>query len=113
MATRMRLPDPADWRVVGEAIVSGVGTDEALAVLERPHGLSAPAVFVMRLGLGWHEEAIAHLQEMQRAGAGDLWRIGVFPEYDRLRDDPRFIEIVKELGVPNGWDPVTQTAIWP
>jgi hypothetical protein len=67
----------------------------------------------MRLGLGWHDEAIEYVQEMQRAGAGDLWRIGVYPEYDPLRDDPRFIEIVKDLGVPNGWDRVTQTAIWP
>jgi len=113
MATLMHLADPADWRVVGEANVTGIGTEEALAVLERADGLSARDLFVMRLSLGWYEEAIAYLQEMQRAGAGDLWRIGVFPEYDRLRDDPRFIEIVKELGVPNGWDPVTQTAIWP
>ncbi len=113
MAFRMHLPDPADWRIVGEAIVTGVGTHEALAVLERPQGLSSRDMFGMRLGLGWHEEAIEHLQQMRRAGAGDLWRIGVFPEYDPLRDDPRFIEIVKDLGIPNGWDPVTQTAIWP
>ena len=113
MATLMHLADPADWRVVGEANVTGIGTEEALAVLERADGLSARDLFVMRLSLGWYEEAIAYLQEMQRAGAGDLWRIGVFPEYDPLRDDPRFIEIVKELGVPNGWDSVTQTAIWP
>ena len=112
MATRMRLADPADWRVVGEAMVTGVGTEEALAVLDRADGLSRD-LFVMRLGLGWHDEAIEYVQEMQRAGAGDLWRIGVYPEYDLLRDDPRFIEIVKELGVPNGWDTDTQTAIWP
>ncbi|MBK5098623.1 MAG: hypothetical protein JJE01_12625, partial [Gemmatimonadetes bacterium] len=61
----------------------------------------------------WHDEAIEYLQEMQRAGAGYLWRIGVYPEYDSLRDDPRFVEIVKDLGVPNGWDTATQTAIWP
>ena len=113
VATLMGLENPLGWRVVGEAMVSGVGTDEALALLERSHGLSAPALFVMRLGLGWREEAIQYLQEMQRAGAGDLWRIGVFPEYDPLREDPRFIEIVMELGIPNGWDTDTQTAIWP
>ncbi len=113
MATRMGLEDPAGWRVVGEAMVSGVRTGEALAVLDRSEGLTAQNVFVMRLGLGWREEAIEYLQEMQRAGAGDLWRVGVYPEFDALRDDPRFIEIVKDLGVPNGFDPVTQTAIWP
>ena len=32
---------------------------------------------------------------------------------DPLRDDPRFIEIVKDLGIPNGYDPVRKTAIWP
>jgi hypothetical protein len=50
---------------------------------------------------------------MQRSGAGDLWRIGVFPEWDSLRDDPRFIEIVKEMGIPNGYDPVAKQPIWP
>lgn len=50
---------------------------------------------------------------MQRAAAGDLWRIGVYPEYEPLRHDPRFIEIVKSLGVPNGYDPVTRKALWP
>ncbi|MBK5098050.1 MAG: hypothetical protein JJE01_09725, partial [Gemmatimonadetes bacterium] len=99
MATRMGLQNPVNWRVVGEAMVTGVGTEEALAVLDRADGLSARDLFVMRLGLGWHDEAIEYLQEMQRAGAGYLWRIGVYPEYDSLRDDPRFVEIVKDLGV--------------
>lgn len=29
------------------------------------------------------------------------------------REDPRFIAIVKDLGLPNGYDPVTKTARWP
>jgi len=54
-----------------------------------------------------------YLQAMHAVGAGPLWRIGTLPEYDPLRSDPRFIAIVRDLGVPNGYDPVTQTAIWP
>jgi len=113
MAIRMHMEDPTAWRVVGESMVTGARTEEALAVLDRQAGLTSRDEFLMRLGLGQHEEAIAYLQEMRRSGAGDLWRIGVFPEYDPLREDPRFIDIVIELGVPNGWDTNTQTAIWP
>ena len=55
--------------------------------------------------LGQQEETIAYLQELRRAGAGELLRIGVYPEFDSLRDDPRFIAIVESLGLPNGYDP--------
>ncbi len=61
--------------------------------------------FALRLQLGQRDETIAYLQEMQRTGAGDLLTIGVYPEFDPLRDDPRFIEIVESLGLPNGYDP--------
>ena len=113
MAARMGLPDPARWRVVGEALATGTRADEALAVLDASPGLLPRDDMPIRVRLGQREEAIAYLQEMERVGAGDLWRIGVFPERDPLRDDPRFIEIVKALGVPNGYDPVARQAIWP
>ena len=112
-ARRMGLPDPADWRIVGEAMVSETRTGEALDVIDRSSGLLPRDEYLIRLGLGQYEEAMVYLQNMRESGAGDLWRIGSFPEWDPLRDDPRFIEIVKELGIPNGYDPETKTAIWP
>ena len=112
-ARRMGLPEPADWRIVGEAMVSETRTGEALDVIDRSSGLLPRDEYLIRLGLGQYEEAMVYLQNMRESGAGDLWRIGSFPEWDPLRDDPRFIEIVKELGIPNGYDPETKTAIWP
>jgi TolB-like protein/tetratricopeptide (TPR) repeat protein len=113
MARGMGFENPVDWRVVGEAIVTGNRTEEALAVLDRPGGLIPRDEVPLRLRLGEREETIAYLERMEQAGAGDLWRIGVYPEYNPLRDDPRFIEIVKSLGVPNGYDPVEKKPIWP
>jgi TolB-like protein/tetratricopeptide (TPR) repeat protein len=113
MATKMGFPNPSEWRGVGEAIVTGAGTEEARAVVGRSPGMTRRDEMLIRIGLGEYEEAIAYLQEMWRSGAGDLWRIGVFPEWSPLRDDPRFIEIVKDLDIPNGYDPVAKQPIWP
>ena len=113
MATALGLADPDGWRVVGEAIVTGRNRDQAIAVIDAATELLPREKFLFRPLLGQHEETIAYLQEMQRSGAGDLWRIGVFPEWDPLRDDPRFVDIVKAMGVPNGYDPVAKQATWP
>jgi serine/threonine-protein kinase len=113
MADQMGFEPPEDWRVLGEAIVTGDRTAEALALLDRAPVLVPRDEYGFRLQLGQREETIAYLQDMQRAGAGDLWRIGVYPEFDPLREDPRFIEIVKLLDIPNGYDPVAGEPIWP
>ena len=105
MAEQIGFEAPAEWRVVGEAIVTGSRTEEAIAVIDGSPGMIPRDEFALRLRLGQRDEMIAHLQEMQRTGAGDLLRIGVYPEFDPLRDDPRFIEIVESLGLPNGYDP--------
>ena len=105
MAEQIGLEAPVEWRVVGEAIVTGSRTEEAIAVIDGSPGMIPRDEFALRLRLGQRDEMIAHLQEMQRTGAGDLLRIGVYPEFDPLRDDPRFIAIVESLGLPNGYDP--------
>jgi len=113
MAERMALAGPAAWRLVGEAMVTGERVEEAIAVIDGAPGMTPRDEFALRLGLGQRDEMIAYLEEMQRVGAGDLWRIGTYVEFEPLRDDPRFIEMTKTLGVPNGYDPVAQKPIWP
>ena len=113
MARNTGLSDPEGWRVVGEAIVTGDRVPEAIALLDRAEDLPPRRQFLFRPILGQVDETIAYLQEMQQSGAGDLWRIGVFPEWDPLRKDPRFIEIVKSFGIPNGYDRVAKRPIWP
>ncbi|MEJ2547677.1 MAG: hypothetical protein P8125_07640 [Gemmatimonadota bacterium] len=113
MARSLGLPDPDQWRILGEAIVTGDRTEEALALLDRTDELPPRRQFLFRPTLGQVDETIAYLQEMEAEGAGDLWRIGVFPEWDPLRDDPRFLAIVRSVGVPNGYDPMAKAPIWP
>ena len=113
MARNTGLSDPEGWRVVGEAVVTGDRVPEAIAVLDRAEDMPPRRQFLFRPILGQVDETIAYLQEMQQSGAGDLWRIGVFPEWDPLREDPRFIEIVKSFGIPNGYDRVAKRPIWP
>jgi TolB-like protein len=112
-AAGLGLTDPDAWRVVGEAIVTGRNREQAIAVIDVETELLPREKFLFLPLLGQHEETIAYLQEMQRTGAGDLWRIGVFPEWDSLRDDPRFVAIVRDMGIPNGYDPVAKRPIWP
>jgi hypothetical protein len=67
----------------------------------------------LELALGDTAAAMAFLQARYDAGAADLWRIGTLPQYDPLRKDPRFVAIVRSMGLPNGYDREAATAIWP
>ena len=67
----------------------------------------------LRLALGDHETFLLWLEQEWKACAADLIQLGVRPRYDPLRGDLRFIAIVRDLGLPNGYDPVTKTVNWP
>ncbi len=113
LARARGVRDADGWRVIGEAIVDGNRTAEALAVVDRAEALSDYEAHQLRLALGDYETVMRWLEAKWRAGAGDLWRIGMLPQYDPLREDPRFIAIVRDLGLPNGYDPATKTVNWP
>jgi hypothetical protein len=99
--------------VVGSAIVDGERRDKALAIVGRADELDDYEEHQLRLALGDHETYLDWLEDEWKAGAADLFRLGVLPQYDPLRKDPRFIAIVRDLGLPNGYDPVTKTVRWP
>jgi hypothetical protein len=50
--------------------------------------------------LGEKEKAFEILDRMVADRYSTLLAINVDPYYDKLRDDPRFIEIIKKLGLP-------------
>ena len=107
------MANPEEWSVVGSAIVDGEKREEALAIVAPTSELDDFELHQLFLALGDHETYLQWLEEEWKAGAADLVRLGVLPQYDPLRDDPRFIEIVRDLGLPNGYDPVTKTVNWP
>jgi len=105
--------DPDEWGLVGRSVVDGEQREMALAIVDRADELRDSEEYQVRLALGDHETVMQWLEERWKAGAGDLFRLGVLPQYDPLREDPRFIAIVRGLGLPNGYDPVTKTVNWP
>lgn len=107
------LPNPVEWQVVGSAIVDGLRRDEALAIVGASDELEEAEEYQLRLALEDYEVFLDWLEEEWKAGAADLFRLGVLPQYDPVRSDPRFIAIVRDLGSPNGYDPVTKTVNWP
>ena len=107
------LPEPGSWAIVGASLVDGSRREEALAIVRLAGGLDDSEEHQFLRALGDHEIYMSWLDGRWKAGAADLFRLGVLPRYDPLREDPRFIAIVRDLGLPNGYDPVTKTAQWP
>ena len=107
------LRDADEWGLVGRSVVDGEQRDLALEILGGSDKLRDNEAYQVRLALGDYETVVQWLEQKWQAGAGDLFRLGVLPQYDPLRNDPRFIGIVRDLGLPNGYDPVTKTVHWP
>jgi serine/threonine-protein kinase len=107
------LPDPDAWSIVGVSLVDGSRQEEAITIVRQARGLDDFEEYQFLLGLGDHESYMSWLEDQWKAGAADLFRLGVLPRYDVLRDDPRFIAVMRDLGLPNGYDPVTKTVNWP
>ena len=77
---------------------------EALAILEKLKTTKAyvsPAeLAVLYAGLGDKEAAIAALQKAYDAHDLQLQALKVEPRYDSLRTDPRFVELMRKVGLP-------------
>jgi hypothetical protein len=50
--------------------------------------------------LGERDAAFAELERAYASREGDLAFLRVDPRYDPLRDDPRFDELVRRIGIP-------------
>ena len=75
---------------------------EALAGL-RAEGRVNPADWVAEFAyLGETDRALSMLEQMLSDRNPNVIYIGVDPGYDPLRREPRFIQIIEELGLPNG-----------
>lgn len=97
--------DPEAAREVGELIVRAQGmgeevelTDELITRLRV--GTEVPELYA---ALGDAENTILSLQNALRTGAGfrSLLSMKINPSYDFLRNDPRFVALLQEVGLRN------------
>jgi len=77
---------------------------EAQAILEKLKTTKeyvSPAEFaILQVGLGDREGAIASLEKAYAAHDLQLQFLKVDPDYDSLRTDPRFIDLLRRVGLP-------------
>jgi eukaryotic-like serine/threonine-protein kinase len=89
---------------LGYALSQTGKRNEALTILERLKTTKAyvsPAEFaVLQVGLGDKEGAIASLEKAYAAHDLQLQFLKVDPDYDSLRTDPRFIDLLRRVGLP-------------
>lgn len=78
--------------------------NEAQAILQKlmtTKEYVSPAEFaVLQVGLGDKEGAIASLEKAYAAHDLQLQFLKVDPDYDSLRNDPRFIDLMRRVGLP-------------
>jgi serine/threonine-protein kinase len=81
-------------------------TQETRAILRelqtaaRQHWVSPVYFARIHLGLGEYDQAIARLRESYAAQSDHLVHLSLEPAYDPLRNHPRFIEILRGVGLP-------------
>jgi hypothetical protein len=61
---------------------------------------------LVHAGLGENEEALSHLEQCATAGSVQNWIIAPEPFFDGLRQEPRFLEVLRRLNLPH-WTPPT------
>src|SRR4030095_9927703 len=73
----------------------------ALEDAKKGHGPSAGVMAQIYAQLGERDEAVKWLDKAAQSRIdSDIFMLKVSPEWDSIRDDPRFGEIVKEIGLP-------------
>ncbi len=70
-----------------------------LARLEVGQPRSAYAIALVLAALGEHERAFVELQRAYDEGDSHLVELGVFPVFDPLRTDPRFLRLLQRIGL--------------
>ena len=113
---REALADIRDWRALGknpwswgqEAYIQGrlgrrAEAQRLLAKFEQanqhPEADPAQMLAMAYAGMNDRDKAIAYLQEASLRHSNVLTTIKVDPAYDRLRDDPRFQELLHRVGL--------------
>jgi serine/threonine protein kinase/tetratricopeptide (TPR) repeat protein len=101
-------PASAEFRAgLGYACARAGREDRARRILEElkerrsTRYVSAALVAEVHVGLGETDEALSWLAEAERERSPELCWIGVRPAFGPLRAQPRFVELVRAIGLPS------------
>jgi len=99
-------PEPGDRRPFGPRLRPGWTPRDALGLLEelkrrrRTGYVPAAALILAYLGLGEYDQAFLWLQEAYKEQSNILQFLKVHPFFDPVRDDPRFKDLLRRIGLP-------------
>lgn len=100
------------WEIIaslGHAYARAGRTDDArriLADLERDaqqRYVSSYLIAEVLIGLGEHDRALQFLERAYDERAGFLIWLHLWPRLDILRSEPRFVKLLRKIGLPEDW----------
>ena len=101
---RLRGDNTSDQCFLGYALAKAGRRNEAEAILKRlettKEYVSPPELAIFYVGLGEKEKALSALERAHARHDLQMQFLGVAPEYDALRSEPRFQELIRKVGLP-------------
>lgn len=98
----------AMWAVLGYVYAKAGQRDEAIKILNLLNERISRGVYVPALNVAWvyaelgdKDQAFVWFDKAIDEREGRLLNIGLEPELDGVRSDPRFAELIRRIGLPN------------
>jgi len=101
---RLKGDNTSDQCFLGYALAKAGRRNEAEAILKRlettKEYVSPPELAILDVGLGEKEQALSALERAYAAHDPQMQFLGAAPEYDAVRSEPRFQELIRKVGLP-------------
>jgi serine/threonine protein kinase/Tfp pilus assembly protein PilF len=101
---RLKGDNTSDQCFLGYALAKAGRRNEAEAILKRlkttKEYVSPPELAIFYVGLGEKELALSALERAYAAHDPQMQFLGGAPEYDAVRSEPRFQELIRKVGLP-------------
>jgi tetratricopeptide (TPR) repeat protein len=101
---RLKGDNTSDQCFLGYALAKAGRRNEAEAILKRlkttKEYVSPPELAIFYVGLGEKELALSALERAYAAHDPQMQFLGAAPEYDAVRSEPRFQELIRKVGLP-------------